>query len=51
MKTGAVAVNAAILLGYSVAGISGALVTILGTILPPFITLSIISTLHFAITL
>lgn len=48
---GAVAVNAAILLGYRVAGISGALVTILGTILPPFITLSIISTLHFAITL
>ena len=40
---GAVAVNAAILLGYRVAGILGALVTILGTILPPIITLTIIS--------
>ena len=45
---GAVAVNAAILLGYRVAGISGALVTILGTILPPFITLSIISIFYTA---
>ena len=45
---GAVAVNAAILLGYRVAGISGALVTILGTILQPFITLSIISIFYTA---
>jgi len=43
---GAVAVNAAILLGYRVAGISGALVTILGTVLPPFITLSVISVFY-----
>ena len=35
---GPVAVNAAILLGYRVAGITGALLTILGTVLPPFIT-------------
>ena len=45
---GAVAVNAAILLGYRVAGILGALVTILGTVLPPFITLSIISIFYTA---
>ncbi len=40
---GAVAVNAAILLGYRVAGIIGGLITIFGTILPPFITISAIS--------
>ena len=40
---GAVAVNAAILLGYRVAGVLGALVTVLGTVLPPLITLSVIS--------
>ncbi|CUH92865.1 putative membrane protein [Herbinix luporum] len=45
---GAVAVNAAILLGYRVAGILGALVTILGTILPPIITLTIISFFYAA---
>ena len=45
---GAVAINAAILLGYRVAGILGALITILGTILPPFITLSVISVFYIA---
>lgn len=32
---GPVAVNAAMLMGYRVAGVLGALVTILGTVLPP----------------
>ncbi|NLZ81315.1 MAG: chromate transporter [Clostridiales bacterium] len=45
---GAVAVNAAILLGYRVAGILGALVTIIGTVLPPFIIISIISLFYTA---
>jgi len=45
---GAVAVNAAILLGYRVAGILGALITILGTVLPPFITISVISVFYTA---
>ena len=45
---GAVAVNASILLGYRVAGFLGALVTILGTILPPLIILSIISFFYTA---
>ena len=45
---GAVAVNASILLGYRVAGISGALVTIVGTILPPLIILSLISFFYTA---
>lgn len=45
---GAVAVNASILVGYKVAGILGALVTITGTILPPLIILSIISKFYAA---
>lgn len=40
---GAVAVNAAILVGYRLAGLPGALVSILGTVLPPLILLSVIS--------
>jgi chromate transporter len=45
---GAVAVNASILLGYRVAGILGAVVTILGTVLPPLIVLSVISFFYTA---
>lgn len=40
---GAIAVNASILVGYRVAGIPGALLTVLGTILPPLIIISVIS--------
>lgn len=40
---GAVAVNASILLGHRIAGFPGALVAILGTILPPMVILSILS--------
>lgn len=40
---GAMAVNASVLLGYRLAGIPGALVSILGTVLPPLILLSVIS--------
>ncbi len=40
---GAVAVNAAILVGYRLAGVPGALVSILGTVLPPLLILSVIS--------
>lgn len=43
---GAMAVNAAILVGYRIAGIPGAMVTILGTILPPLIILSVISVIY-----
>jgi len=45
---GAVAVNAAILLGYRIKGILGALAAILGTVLPPFITLTIVSFFYAA---
>ena len=45
---GAIAINAAILVGYRLAGIVGALVTILGTILPPLLLLSVISVFYQA---
>jgi len=45
---GAVAVNASILLGYRMAGISGTVVTILGTVLPPLIIISVISLFYAA---
>ncbi len=40
---GAIAVNAAILVGYRLAGVIGAMLTILGTVLPPLLILSVIS--------
>ncbi len=43
---GAIAVNASILVGYHVAGILGALVTVLGTILPPLIIISVVSVFY-----
>ncbi len=43
---GAIAVNASILVGYHVAGILGALVTVLGTVLPPLIIISVVSVFY-----
>ena len=43
---GAVAVNASILLGYRFGGISGAAVSVLGTLLPPLGIMSLISALY-----
>ena len=45
---GPIAVNASIIIGYRIAGISGALCTILGTVLPPLIILSLISLVYTA---
>ena len=45
---GAIAVNASILIGYRLAGIPGALLTIFGTVLPPLIILSVISLFYQA---
>lgn len=45
---GAIAVNAAILVGYHVRGIIGAMVAVLGTIIPPMAILSIISFFYAA---
>ena len=40
---GAMAVNASVLVGYRVAGLPGALISVLATVLPPFLILSVIS--------
>lgn len=40
---GAVAINVCILVGYRVAGIRGALLAVLGTVLPPLVIISVIS--------
>lgn len=40
---GAIAINASILIGYRIAGIWGALITVLGTITPPLLIISILS--------
>lgn len=40
---GAIAVNGAIVVGYKLAGVWGAVISILGTIIPPFAIISIIS--------
>ena len=45
---GVIAVNTSIMLGYRLAGIPGAFVTVLGTVLPPFIILSVISLFYAA---
>ncbi|NLV92171.1 MAG: chromate transporter [Firmicutes bacterium] len=45
---GPIAVNTSILLGYRLAGMLGALVTVLGTVLPPLITISVISLFYAA---
>ncbi|MEG2001966.1 MAG: chromate transporter [Clostridia bacterium] len=45
---GAVAVNASILVGFRVAGVFGAVVSIFGTVLPPLVIISIISLFYTA---
>ena len=40
---GAIAVNGAIVVGYKLAGIAGAFVAIVGTIIPPFVIITILS--------
>lgn len=45
---GAVAVNASILLGYKIGGILGALIAIVGTILPPIAIISVVSLFYTA---
>jgi len=45
---GAIAVNASILVGYRVAGVPGALLTVCGTVLPPLIIISVISFFYAA---
>jgi chromate transporter len=46
---GAIAVNTSILIGYKLAGVLGAFVTLLGTVLPPLILLTLMSYIYEAI--
>lgn len=46
---GIIAVNTSILIGYKIAGVAGSLITLLGTVLPPLISLTIISYIYGAI--
>lgn len=45
---GAIAVNASILIGYHIAGVPGALISILGTVIPPLVIISVISAFYQA---
>ena len=45
---GPMAVNGAIVVGYKLAGLKGVLVSILGTIIPPFIIISVVSVCYEA---
>lgn len=45
---GAIAVNASILVGYHVAGVPGSMVSIIGTVLPPLVIISVISMFYTA---
>lgn len=45
---GAIAVNASILVGYHVAGIPGAMLTVLGAVLPPLLIISVVSLFYNA---
>ena len=43
---GAIAVNVSVIIGYRIAGLLGAIITAIATILPPLITLSIVSVFY-----
>ncbi len=45
---GAIAVNLAVLVGYRISGIAGAIISCVGTILPPLLILSVISSFYKA---
>lgn len=46
---GPIAVNTSILIGYRMAGVPGALVTVFGTILPPLMIMSVLSYIYLAV--
>lgn len=45
---GAIAVNTAVLVGYRISGLTGAIITCIGTVLPPLLILSVISLFYKA---
>ncbi|GAA0363759.1 chromate transporter [Alkalibacterium iburiense] len=46
---GPIAVNTSLLVGYRMAGVTGALITVLGTIIPPLVIMTIISYVYIAV--
>lgn len=46
---GPIAVNTSLLVGYRMAGVTGALFTVLGTIIPPLVIMTIISYVYIAV--
>lgn len=46
---GPIAVNTSILIGYRMAGVPGALVTVFGTILPPLMIMSVLAYIYLAV--
>lgn len=45
---GAIAINSSLIIGYKLAGVLGAIVALIGTVLPPLIIISIISLFYIA---
>lgn len=45
---GPIAINTSILLGYKMAGVKGALITVFGTVLPPLVIITVISYFYIA---
>ena len=45
---GAIAINGAIVVGYKLAGIAGVLVSIIGTVIPPFVIIALLSVCYNA---
>lgn len=45
---GAIAINSSIIIGYRLAGVLGAIVTLVGTVLPPFVIIAIVSLFYKA---
>lgn len=43
---GAIAINGAIVVGYKLAGLAGTVIAILGTVIPPFLIISVISVFY-----
>ena len=48
---GPIAVNGAIVVGYKMAGLLGIFISVLATIIPPFVIISVISLVHILIHL
>ena len=48
---GAIAINGAIVIGYKLAGMLGVIVAVMGTVIPPFAIIAVISAIRFSVTM